>query len=392
MKSHSTKKHFEQSRLIALQHKAGDKIEELLDHFGIELSKKNKFFVGPCPIHGGSNSSAFNIFHTGDEIIGNWRCFTRGCQHHFQPTIIGFVRGLISKTKYGWSDVNDIDKECPFHEAVNFLVEFTGSKPLNTIDIDYGSIEKQKFSSHVDNIYARKAKKEILDLDRELVISSLDIPAQYYLGRGYSAEILEKYDIGLCTTPNKPMSNRIVVPIYNDDHTKVVGCSGRSIFDACPLCRLFHNPTQQCPTNYQYQYTKWKNNKGFPAEDFLYNYWFAKDFIRKSGIMILVESPGNVWRLEEAGIHNSVGTFGAHLTDGQRNIIDKSGALVLIVLTDPDQAGRLALEQIRESCGSTYTIHAPVISTNDIGATDLPIIQSKLIPFINKVRGDLGYE
>ena len=67
-KSRSTK--LDQASLITLQNRASEKIDELLDYFGLDLSKRNKFFVGPCPIHGGSNQSAFNIFHTGNDITG----------------------------------------------------------------------------------------------------------------------------------------------------------------------------------------------------------------------------------------------------------------------------------------------------------------------------------
>ena len=49
---------------------------------------------------------------------------------------------------------------------------------------------------------------------------------------------------------------------------------------------------------------------------------FAKEFIKESGIVILVESPGNVWRLEEAGVHNSVAIFGSSLADRQKMILD----------------------------------------------------------------------
>ncbi|NDC71851.1 MAG: hypothetical protein EBZ62_00150, partial [Sphingobacteriia bacterium] len=40
----------------------------------------------------------------------------------------------------------------------------------------------------------------------------------------------------------------------------------------------------------------------------------------KSHTAIIVESPGNVWRLEENGIHNSVALFGSSLSDRQTDL------------------------------------------------------------------------
>lgn len=388
-KSHSN--YNSQEKLIALQDAAGEKLEELLQHFALDLRKSTKFYVGKCPVHGGDRDSAFNIFHSGD-IVGNWRCFTHNCHKHFQPSILGFVRGLISKQKYGWTNTRDTDRECPFREAVEFLTNFVGGESIEDLGIDYSALEKNKFSSQIENIYSRSRNKSkfTLDVPREKVIGNLDIPSKYFLSRGYTKEILVKYDVGLCATPGKEMSMRAVAPIYDDNHQLVVGCTGRSIYDACPLCNTYHNPTmQKCPTNKQkFLYAKWKHNKGFPAEDFFYNYWFAKDHIQNSGVAVIVESPGNVWRLEEAGIHNSVAMFGARLSDGQRHILDKSGALTLVVLTDPDKAGTLALQEIIKSCGNSYTIHSPKVGVGDIGETEVKTIEEKLVPFIRKLEED----
>ena len=111
----------------------------------------------------------------------------------------------------------------------------------------------------------------------------------------------------------------------------------------------------------------------------------GEEYIKKSKIAILVESPGSVWRLEESGIHNSLCMFGSYLSEKQRDILDKSGALVIIVLADPDAAGKLCVEQIRETCGMSYSIHAPFISNEDLGDTKISTIQTKLFPIIEEI-------
>ena len=65
-------------------------------------------------------------------------------------------------------------------------------------------------------------------------------------------------------------------------------------------------------------HSKWRHNKDFKTQEHLYNMWFAKEFIQSTRTAIIVESPGNVWRLEEAGIHNSVAIFGTNLSIKQK--------------------------------------------------------------------------
>ena len=384
----SNSRYYRQQELAALDRAAEPYLVKILDYFQIECQKKNNRYAGPCPVHGGDSPNACAVYHSGDRI-GNWACYTHQCEKVFQPSITGYVRGIISFRKYGWR--GEGDKMCPLNEAVDFLKKIIQVDDVGSLQFDDAKIEQSKFVHNTQKVYARKADRFVLDLEPDLVRSSLEIPCRYCISRGYQEKTMKKYDIGLCLTPKKPMYMRSVVPIYDDDHTKVVGCTGRSIFDSFYFCDVHHNPTHQCPPEqYRMVYSKWKHNKGFPADEFLYNYWFAKDYIRKSSLAVLVESPGNVWRLEEAGIHNSVGMFGAALKPGQRSILDKSGALALLVLTDPDKAGKVALEEIRKSCGNTYAIYESNMKGVDIGEATPSVLREKLVPYIIHIEEALG--
>jgi DNA primase len=148
----------------------------------------------------------------------------------------------------------------------------------------------------------------------------------------------------------------------------MVGCTGRSIFEKCNQCKGFHDYNKSCPNaDDLWKFPKWKHNTDFKSQNHLYNFWFAKDHILKSGVAIIVESPGNVWRLEENNIHNSVGIFGSSLSDRQKILLDSSGAMSLVILTDNDDAGRKAAEQIKHKCQNTYRIFIPKISKADVG-------------------------
>ena len=359
-----------------------DEIESLLDHFDLDYKSNGKMMSMCCPIHGGDNPSAISLYYTGDNYRGNWKCRTHNCEKIFKGSIIGFIRGIISAKKYKWEKSGD--KFCSFKEAVDFASKFL-NKDLNTIKISGSEKNKKTFAALVGYIHNEK-EKQTKSIKRESIVKSLSIPAQYFIDRRYSSEILQKYDVGLCEKSGKEMSARVVVPIYDNDYQYMVGCSGRSIFEQCKKCGSYHNPNQSCPEeNQRWIYSKWRHSKDFKSQNHLYNFWFAKEHIMSSATAIIVESPGNVWRLEENGIHNSVAIFGSSMSDRQKVLLDSSGAMNLVVLTDNDEAGKKAADQIKQKCQNTYKIYIPTISKGDIGEMNSDEIDNEIKPLLEKM-------
>lgn len=358
-----------------------DKIDELFEYFEIEVRKTSKMFICNCPIHNGDNPSAFNMYPYGESYRGNWKCRTHKCEEIFMGSVIGFVRGLLSSRNTNWKESGD--KIVSFADTLKFIEKFLANdqpkvlKPKNT--------EKNKFNQIINNLKKNEIKKPI-GVPRNKVRKLLTFPCQYYIDRGYSQSILDKYDVGLCLTKGKEMNGRVVVPVYDNDHSLMIGCTGRSIFEKCENCKCYHNTANPCPDlKDRYKYSKWKHNFAFKSQDNLYNYWFAKDHIKNSGIAILVEGPGNVWRLEENNIHNSVAMFGSVLSDKQKLLLDLAGAMTLIILTDSDSAGETAKKQIVSKCSKTYRIFCPKISKNDVGEMTSEEIQKEIKDYIGKI-------
>lgn len=375
---------YNQTQLKLICDNLCDNIESLLDTFRIDYKQNNKMYTMSCPIHGGDNASALNIYHLGDNYRGNWTCRTHSCEKVFKSSIIGFIRGLLSVEKYDWP--NNDNNMCSFNEAVDFALNFL-DKDIKDFKVSRKAQEKSKFTQIVSNIQNKNTDTNTTGIDRKYVVSALLIPAQYYIQRGYSSDILEKYDIGLCSTPGKEMYNRVVAPIYDNDHRFIVGCTARSIFDKCSKCDSFHEYDISCPSSdNSWKYSKWKHSYGFKSQNYLYNYWYAKEHILSSQTAILVESPGNVWRLEENNIHNSVAMFGCSLSDRQKFILDASGAMNLIVLTDNDDAGRKAAEQIKAKCEKTYNVYIPTISKNDVGDMTSEEINKEIKTYLEQVK------
>jgi 5S rRNA maturation endonuclease (ribonuclease M5) len=343
-----------------------DRIDELLEYFNLDkqLKYNGKMLVGCCPIHNGDNTTAFNLYPTGDTYRGNWKCRTHQCEKIFKGSIIGFIRGFLS-SKNGW--VKPGDKSVSFDETLKFIQKFIDAE-ISEIHYNKKSIEKQSFTNLVSHItFNQDAPPDNTKISRSIVKNSLEFPCTYFIDRGFSEHILEKYDVGLCVRPEKEMYSRAVVPIYDADHKYLIGCSGRSIYEKCNLCKLYHDKTIECPKNNLYNFSKWKHSQNFKSQNCLYNFWFAKKYILDSSTVILVESPGNVWKLEESGIHNSVALFGANLSDRQKIILDGSGAMNIIIIMDNDDAGKRATNHIIDKCKNTYNIKSISITKPDIG-------------------------
>jgi DNA primase len=116
----------------------------------------------------------------------------------------------------------------------------------------------------------------------------------------------------------------------------------------------------------------------------LYNYWYAKEFIKKTFVVVLVESPGNVWRLEESGIHNSVALFGSSLKDKQKILLDISGAMTIITIMDSDDAGKKAAAQIQTKCNKTYNVINLTIDYPDVAEMSIESIKKDILPTIER--------
>ena len=374
---------YNQSELKFICDQLCDRIEDLLETLDVsEVRLVGKMVVGTCPIHGGDNPSAFNLYPEGESYRGNWKCRTQGCDSTFKGSIIGFIRGVLSSKKYGWS--KEGDNTASFNETIEFIKSFL-QNDLTNIKICTIKKEKQNFSIMVNNIKPPAESLSSKSITKEHVRKSLTIPCSYFLDRGFTTKILDKYDVGTCNISGKEMYGRAVVPIYDNDYSYLVGCSGRSLFDKCPKCGLHHNPELDCPEKaMSWTHSKWRHNKDLKSQNHLYNFWFAKEYILKSAQVVLVESPGNVWRLEEAGIHNSVGMFGSSLSDRQKMLLDGSGAMTIIILTDNDAAGEKAATSIKNKCKNTYkVVHLPITKA-DVAELSVSEIHEQILPTIEK--------
>jgi 5S rRNA maturation endonuclease (ribonuclease M5) len=373
------------ARLNTLSEIACSRIEDLVEHLDVPLARRGNKFMGRCPVHGGDNPDGMLLFPEGATAPGYWRCQTRGCQQHFRPTITGFVHGVLSHRRHGWEEPGN--RQATFREAINWLCDFIG-QPFESIRIDDQEVERRSFEKAVADWNQKKILGQGGLCTRDQIRALLDIPSPYYLGRGYRQTTLDRYDVGVMTNPRSVLHNRVVVPIYDEAYKMVVGAVGRTLEPECGRCRYWHGEGLPCPGSplEKAQHCKWRTSsrpeKKFVDKDWLYNYWFSSGDILRTRCAVLVEGPGDVWRLDEAGVKNSVAIFGADLSSRQVITLECSGCTTVIALTDRDQAGEKAARSIEEKCSHFATVYRPDFECKDIGEMTVDQVRARLAPFI----------
>lgn len=362
-----------QNQLIKISDLLVDNIDHVFEKLETKLYQTSKGYTGRCPIHGGDSSHSLILYPDGHTHRGWWQCTSRHCDTVFKPTIIGFIRGVLSHQKYDWRKKGD--KFESFDDTLKFISEVL-KIDLNKIEVSHEELEKKRFLAQTRwNIPMVKDKPLI---KRQDVQKKLSNPPRYFIDRGFSADLLKKYDVGYCNDPSKEMYQRCVVPVYDEGYNYLVACLGRSIFEKCSKCKQFHNPHDvKCP---KYEIPKWKNSKNFSKKENLYNYWFAKEHIKRSKTAILVESCGNCWKLEMAGVHNSVALFGGELADGQEFLLEKLGVMNIIVIMDGDEAGRNHAERIIAKTKDFYNVRPIHLNSGDIADLSVDQIRKDIIP------------
>lgn len=309
-----------------------DNPEILLASLGLEEEIRNDRINTRCHIHDGNNTHAMSIyFNEYYSVRGRWVCYTNNCQMLFKKSLIGMVRGILSNRHCGWSKPGD--KIYGWNATLNYLKELYGID--GSFEINPADIERRKFinSCHCDQI---SNKNKGIIFSKEKYLKYYSSPPQYLYERDFSDEILEKYNVRYCNSPNSKLYRRCCIPVFDDTYRNVIGISARTTCDQKP---------------------KWYNTTDFPSSTNLYNYNFASKSIRHYRSVIIVESPLNVFKLEESNIHNSVCIWSATgWNDYKRYLLDKLGVMKLVLALDNDEAGLQGRQQIHESAGRFYNI------------------------------------
>lgn len=365
--------------LESISEKLIEDIVRLFDELEIaDYTDYSNRIMFPCPIHGGESSTNSSVMKRG---IGNWRCFSEQCHERYGSitgaSILQFVQAMLSNLQ---------GKELTFYEALTWAAKFVGESAEEDTTTPEDVVRTQ-FIQLCKYINRQRTNHTPVFTPREMVRQFLQIPADYYIQRGYSEYVLDKFDIGYCYNTNKSFFDRVVTPFYDDGGAYMIGCSGRNKYEQCSICKLYHDASVRCPITKEEKLkaTKWKHSGGFAADSYLYNYWNARKHILNSHTVILVEGPGDVWRLEEAGVYGSLGLLGARLSPQQQIILEESGAINIVIATDNDEAGNKAANHIITTCSGLFNIKRIEYPGKDPGSLSIEQTKQIFLPILERI-------
>lgn len=298
---------------------------DIVDVIGerIPLVKKGKNFFCICPFHDDTNPS---MSVSREKQI--YTCFT--C--HATGNVFTFLMNY--------------DK-MSFPEALKYLGDKVG------VDTKGVKLEKQESKFH--KFY------EMYDLTSKYyqnnLLSTYGEEARKYLtSRGLNKDIIKKFGIGLSLPNNNDLTellvkkkydisdlnkyglsvnnydiykDRIMFPLF-DINGKVIGFSGR----------IYKNIDEA-------KYINTKETPIFIKGEQLYNYHIAKESVRTSKYLIIMEGFMDVIRASTIGLDNCIALMGTALTHEQMKLIKRLSTNITLCL-DGDKPGQSAAYKIGE--------------------------------------------
>ena len=334
--------------LQQIKKKLNDNCELVFKELGMQCENFGDNIYSTCPIHEGSdNPRAFSY----SVNKGIWKCWTRDCQHSHRNDMFGLIMGALSA-----KENIDIDFSQALRWACKLLKinqTYSGKKQQ---EVEIKEADEDFFN--VVNIF--KNDTEEYQYKKADIKCDICCPSKYFIGRGFSKETLEHFDVGDCNDSGSKLRERAIIPIHDDAGKDIVGIIGRAVKDYMSPKFLLHP-------------------KGFDKRYFFYNYHRAIQKAKETSCLFIVEGQGDVWKLYEAGVINAVSIFGKTISKQQEEKLQKLPITHLVILTDNDQAGREAKVQIKRQLSRMYKLTFPKMSTKDVGEMSIEQIQSKIL-------------
>lgn len=303
----------DQDRITELRNKLN--IVDVISSY-IPLTKKGRNYFGLCPFHD-DHSPSLSV--SPDKQI--YKCFVCGESGNVFNFVMNYEHISFPEA------VNTLAKSIGMDMGITIKKENTSyNKYYDIMDIANKYYQNNLFSKEGEKarIYLenRKLTKEtIVEFEIGLSLNKHDDLTNLLINKGNSLEELNLID--LSNTSHDAFINRVMFPLHNKDG-KVIGFSGR-IYDNSDLNK--YQNTKETPI--------------FKKRENLFNYHRAKEEIRKSKYVIVMEGFMAVIRAHTIGVRNCIATMGTALSNEQAALIKKLSNTIYLCY-DGDDAGAKA--------------------------------------------------
>lgn len=232
-------------------------------------------------------------------------------------------------------------------KAHNFrILQLVGTKSTGELNSNYLSPQSEQ------------PKIEISESWPLSILGNLIKDYTYFESRGISMKTQSYFQMGVAGKGY--FNGRVIIPIFDEKKTKIVGISGRLIDDK----NEWHTENKT---------PKWKH-KGSKLKEFLWPY--EPEVIKKSSnSIILVESPGDVLYLWEMGVRNTICLFGTTLSPKILGYLIRLNPSKILISTNNDRGhnvknhsvGNNAAEKIKVKLMNYFNGEKLVIALPELG-------------------------
>lgn len=297
---------------------------------GSALRQRGDQLIGPCPLHGGDNRTAFRV-HLGRNL---WHCYT-SCGG---GDVVELVRVI---------------EACSYAEAAVHLKRLALARgAAATLETSLRSSTASSPTAAVHTPF-RPFRRTIPLEPRAPFLQDT---------KGITVPTAARLELGLPDPRSSFLRGTVAVRLHDlDGHP--LGYCGR---------RLAQPDVERLG--------KWRFPAGFPKSDVLYNAHRTRP-ARSAGVVV-VECPWAAARLTQAGCRAAVALLGTNLSPQQAQWL--SAAPALLLLLDGDPAGRSATQRLTVTLSANTTVHVhqlgDALEPEDLSDHDLASLVGAYLP------------
>jgi len=307
---------------------AADIVEVVEDY--VKLKRSGRSWKGLCPFHDEKTPS----FHVTPDL-GIYKCF--GCGESgdvfnfvMEMEGVGFMEALRSLAdRYGVSlpekEAEEFDEEHNLREGIYHALKYAG-------------------------VFFYRHLMETKEAERA---------REYLKERGYDRKIIQKYGLGYAPSDGEKLYRAALDSGLNEEYLLEAGLikpskRGDGYYDAFRGRLMFpiFNPSGKAigyagrvlGNEKTAKYINSPQTKVYNKSKVLYGINFAKNEIRKTDEVILVEGYTDVISLQQYGIDNVAASSGTSLTPDQMKLLHRYGDTITMIY-DSDSAGQRAMKR-----------------------------------------------
>lgn len=355
-------------------------VEVIQQH--LNLNKKGNNWFGCCPFH--NEKTASFCVNESKKIFSCFSCHVHGDVFSFLSKInnISYSRAILEAAKFSNLDKSIINELNNYNEAESKLQYIYD---INELANKYFQMFLRNKKNHnaLDYLYNRGLNDDIIKRfeigfapdDSTIMIDLLTNKNNMVPGaKNYKLEELKNAGIVTLLDNGDYISffkNRIIFPIYNQDH-QLVAFSGRTI-DA----------------DNEPKYLNTSQTAVFNKNEVLYNFDKLKNNAEEYSLY-LVEGFMDVIAMYSGGFNNAVATMGVTFSENHLNQLKYLSELSYVVMAfDNDRAGFVAMEKTATLISQNYDVY--MIDYIDKQYKDLDELLQKNKPLFDETVNNIIY-